>query len=166
MPELKKVIDTTGSVAASKVLLALLNEFPGLGDSTITFSTLGKDSGISFNPTSGAVFLEDRESITGHVRQMCVYPFVVIYRAAPRTEERKIRIKEWLDLLGQWLQMQPIEIDGVTYQLTEYPELVSGNRKIKNIVITNAAHCQTAWADGVEDWAVAMSMRYENEYYK
>lgn len=166
MANLKAVVDTTGSNAASKVLLDLLNRFPGLNGSVITFAALDETSGISFNPTSGAAYLENRESITGHVRQTCQYPFVIIYRAAAKTEAQKIRIKEFLDLLGRWLEMQPVTIGGNEYQLSEYPDLGAGNRKITTIVTTNAAHCQAAYQDGVEDWSLSMAMRYRNEYTK
>ena len=166
MANLKIVIDTTGSEAASKVLLDLLNEYPGLMGDVITFSTLEPDGGISFNPTSGAMFLSNREFINGHVKQVCAYPFVVIYRAAPASEIQKIRIKEWLDRLGQWLERQPVLIGDEVYQLDKYPELSSGNRVIKTIETTNSAHCQAAYADGVEDWSISLSMRYENEFDK
>ena len=167
MPNLKETIDLTGSDAASKVLLDLLNEFPGLSkDDKITFGMLGKDYGISFNPVSGAEYLMNVESIIGHVRQVCSYPFVVIYRSAPRTQEHKIRVREWLELLGRWLERQPITIDDTTYQLDEYPALNSGNRKIRGIDVTNAIYCQTAWPDGIEDWVLMMALRYDNEFYK
>ena len=91
MANLKAVVDTTGSNAASKVLLDLLNRFPGLNGSVITFAALDDTSGISFNPTSGAAYLENRESITGHVRQTCQYPFVIIYRAAAKNNYVSLR---------------------------------------------------------------------------
>lgn len=89
----QKMVDVDGAEAVSKVLLALLKTFPGLeNDKTIKFSTLSETSGIGFYPTSGAALLSDKEDITGHVKQVCLYPFSVIYRAAPKTELQKIRI--------------------------------------------------------------------------
>ena len=55
-------------------------------------------AGIGFFPTSGAAYLRDTESISGHVTQACLYPFSVIYRAAPKSEKQRMRIKEFLDL--------------------------------------------------------------------
>lgn len=163
---LKKVIDIEGSEAVSKVLLTLLNSFPGLDGKNILFSTLSEASGIGFFPTSGAALLTDKEDITGHVRQVCLYPFNIIYRAAPETEMQKIRIKEFLDALGKWLEQQPIILNKKTEQLSEYPDLDSGNRKIKSISRINPAHLSAAYNDGIEDWIISATLRYENEFDK
>lgn len=163
---LKKAIGIEGSEAVSKVLLKLLNSFPGLDDKKVSFSTLQDASGIGFFPTSGAALLSDKEDITGHVKQVCLYPFNVIYRAAPETETQKIRIKEFLDALGKWLEQQPVTIGKKTVQLSEYPELSSGNRKIKSISRTSPAHLSSAYNDGVEDWLISVTLRYENEFDK
>lgn len=168
MAKLKAVIDLEGSTAVSKVLSALLDQFPGLGSGEhFAFSTLPETGGKAFYPTSGAVYLENRESITGHVKQTCLYPFTITYRAAPATEIQRMRIKEFLDLLGQWLERQPIVIGDKGYQwIEDYPSLGAGNRKIKSILATNASHLQAAYQDGVEDWVIGMQLQYTNEYDK
>ena len=158
--------DVDGSEAVSSVLLALLNEFPGLGERTISFSTLEESSGIGFFPTSGAAILSDQEDITGHVKQVCLYPFIIVYRSAPRTEARKLKVKEFLDTLGKWLERQPVVINDVEYQLSAYPTLASGNRVIKSVGRSNPAHLEKAYDDGIEDWAVSATLRYENEFDK
>ena len=105
----KTVIDIDGSEAVSKILLDLLNKFPGLttGNKSILFSTLSDASGIGFFPISGAALQNSTEDVTGHVTQVCQYPFNVVYRAAPKSETQRIRIKEFLDALGKWLERQP-----------------------------------------------------------
>lgn len=92
----KTVIDIDGSEAVSKILLDLLNQFPGLttGGKSILFSTLSDASGIGFFPISGAALQNSTEDVTGHVTQVCQYPFNVVYRAAPKSETQRIRIKE------------------------------------------------------------------------
>lgn len=82
----KTVIDIDGSEAVSKILLDLLNKFPGLttGNKSILFSTLSDASGIGFFPISGAALQSSTEDVTGHVTQVCQYPFNVVYRAAPK----------------------------------------------------------------------------------
>jgi len=162
---LKQVIDVSGSSAASKVLLDLLNTFPGLGNDRIAFSYLDSKGGIAFWPTSGAVIISNRESITGHVRQECAYPIVIIFRLAAMKESTRLQVKEFLDLLGSWISGQSVTIGGDEYKLTEYPDL-GGNRKIRNISVTNAAHVQSAYTDGIEDWAINLQMRYTNEFEK
>lgn len=164
---IQKMIDIEGSEAVSKVLLALLNTFPGLENGkTVQFSTLAETSGIGFYPTSGAALLSDKEDITGHVKQVCLYPFSVIYRAAPKTEAQKIRIKEFLDALGKWLELQPVIINGQTYKLEGYPDIASGNRTIRSVSRTNPAHLNAAYNDGVEDWIISATLKYENEFTK
>jgi len=158
--------DVDGSEAVSSVLLTLLNTFPGLGTRKVLFSTLAETSGIGFFPTSGAAILSDTEDITGHVKQVCLYPFTIVYRSAPQNEAQKMKVKEFLDTIGKWLERQPVTINGTEYQISTYPTLSSGNRVIKSISRSNPAHLATAYQDSVEDWAISATLRYENEFDK
>lgn len=160
------IIDLDGSEAVSKVLLTLLNQFPALEGKQILFSTLSETSGLGFFPTGGAILQINTEDIIGHVHQMCLFPFTVVYRAAFKTEVQRMRAQEFLDLLGKWLEQQPVVIGGTIYQLEAYPELTSGCRKIKDITRQNLAHLSSSYADGVEDWQIALSLKYENDYTK
>lgn len=165
-PNVSRQVDVEGSDAVTRVLLTLLNTFPGLKNKTITFSTLGEAAGIGFFPTSGAVLIDNKEDITGNVKQTCAYPFNVIYRAANKTDNQKIQIKEFLDGLGKWLECQPVVIDGTSYKLNNYPDLSSGNRKIKGINRTTPAYLYAVYDTGVEDWLVSLSLKYDNEFIK
>jgi hypothetical protein len=159
------MIDVEGSDIVSTALITLLNRFPGLGDRKIAFSTLSESSGIGFFPISGAMLLSNMESITGHVRQKCAYPFNIVYRAALKTEKQKIRVKEFLDTLGRWLEQQTVEFNDETYTLLAYPDLEKG-RKIKNIVRSTPAYLERAYQDSVEDWTIRLTLSYEADYYK
>ena len=163
MAEKQYAIDIDGTEIVSTALMALLNRFPGLDGKEITFSTLSDTAGIGFFPTSGAVILSDKEDVTGHVRQVCMYPFSVVYRAAPKTETQKLRIKELLDAIGKWLERQPVVIKGEMYQLEKYPDLGKG-REIKSISRKNPGHLNGTYQDGVEDWAIAATLQYEVEF--
>lgn len=166
MPEKKQYpIDIEGTDIVSKALLVLLNQFPGLDGKEIKFSTLADASGIGFFPTSGAVLLSSAEDITGHVRQVCLYPFTIVYRAALRSDAQKMRVKEFLDALGKWLECQPVILSGAEYKLAEYPALDS-RRTIKSISRTNPGHLNAAYQDGIEDWMLAATLRYETEFDK
>lgn len=159
----QRPIDVQGSEIVSTALLQLLNQFPALDGKVIKFSSLGDASGLGFFPTSGAAILSRHESITGHVSMQCAYPFNIIYRASPRSETQKLGIKEWLDTLGKWLEMQPIVVSGVTVQLAKYPELDEG-RIITSIYRNSPGHLSAAYQDGVEDWLVSLVLRYKYEY--
>lgn len=161
----KTVIDVDGSEAVSSVLLTLLNSFPGLSArQNVLFATLSETSGIGFFPTTGAALQSDTEDITGHVKQVCLYPFSVIYRTAPKTEAQRLRIKEFLDALGKWLERQPVILNGNKCQLAEYPALSPGNRIIKTISRSSPAYLNAAYQDNVEDWLIALRLTYENEF--
>lgn len=161
----KNVIDIDGSEAVSNVLLTLLNTFPGLSDKqSILFATLGDASGIGFFPTTGAALQRSTEDVIGHVRQVCLYPFNVVYRAAPKSEAQRMRIKEYLDTLGKWLEQQPVTLGGKEYRLEEYPALASGNRIIRSISRSSPAYLNAAYQDGTEDWLIAARLSYENEF--
>ena len=158
--------DVDGSKAVSSVLMTLLNQFPGLGTRQVKFNTLEESAGIGFFPTSGAAIQSSRTNIRGHVKQVCLYPFTIVYRSSPKTEDHRLRIKEFLDTLGSWLELQPVTINGTEQKLAGYPSLNSGNREIKTITQTNPAHLNQPYQDGVEDWAMSATLQYENEFDK
>lgn len=161
----KPVIDIDGSEAVSAVLLKLLNEFPGLSArQKVQFATLEDTGGVGFFPSTGAAVEKEKEDICGHVSQRCLYPFGVVYRAAPRSETQRLRIKEFLDAMGKWLERQPVKINGKEEQLAAYPELDSGNRIIKSISRTTPAYLSDADDDGMEEWAMGLRLAYENEF--
>lgn len=161
----KASIDIDGAETVSKVLMELLNTFPGLPEKQrIMFSTLSETSGIGFFPAAGAALQSDKEDVTGHVTQVCLYPFNVVYRAAPKSEAQRMRIKEFLDTLGKWLERQPVILNGAEYRLAAYPALASGNRIIQSISRTSPAYPNAAYPDGVEDWIIAAQLSYKNEF--
>lgn len=161
----QKAIDVNGSEIVSTVLLKLLNDFPGLNGKHIKFSILEDKTGMAFFPVSGATIVSRKESITGHVSMQCSYPFNIIYRVATKTETQKLTVKEFLDALGKWLEQQPIVINGEEIKLPEYPYLDSG-RVITSIERTSPGHLSAVYQDGVEDWAISINLKYENDYDK
>ncbi len=138
---------------------------PGLDGREIQFSSLSDTSGFGFFPTTGAVLISNEEDITGHVRQVCAYPFTVVYRAALKTQAHRLRVKELLDTLGKWLEMQPVRLGGTDYQLLEYPSIGDG-REIKSISRSTPGCLNAPYQDGIEDWAIGLTLRYENEFDK
>lgn len=159
--------DIDGYEAVTSALRELLNQYPGLqqtGDE-ITFSVLLEDGGKAMFPISGAIIEREQRFILGDVRQVCLYPFYVIYRAAGLSENRKASVKEWLDNLGRWLEGQIVNISGADYRLESYPEL-TGNRRFLSITRQTPAYLSAQNDNQTEDWAIYISARYQNDFNK
>lgn len=155
--------DLDGYEVITTALRELINQYPGLatGDE-IAFSTLEAESGKSMFPINGAIIETERKDILGGTTQVCLYPFFVIYRASGLSETRKAAVKEWLDNLGRWLEKQAITINGLQYQLSQYPAL-SGKRRFLTISRQTPAYLDNT-NEQVEDWAIYISARYQNEF--
>lgn len=114
-------------------------------------------------PISGAVIQTETTDITGHVTQLCLYPFYIVYRAGSLTQNRKANVKEWLDNLGKWLERQKISIGEREYKISKYPKL-TGSRKFISISRQTPAYLDSISDDKVEDWAIYISAQYQNEF--
>lgn len=157
-------IDIDGSDLMSKLLFDLLNTFPGIpNNKEILFSTLQDSGGIGLFPTSGAVIQTEKKSITGHVEQTCLYPFTIVYRAAPKNQEQRMRIKELLDAIGKWLEQQTVTVNSHEHKLDLYP-VTNDSRKIEAISRTSPGHLDKAYQDGIEDWVLSATLKYKNEF--
>ena len=167
MAEQKQIkYDVDGYEAVTSALRELLNQYPGLErGEEIAFSVLEETSGIGMFPVSGAVVETEKRSVTGKVTEVCLYPFYIIYRASGLNENRKARVKEWLDTLGKWLEQKKVLIDGEEYTLSELPPLTDG-RKFLSISRQTPAYLDNTNEDKTEDWAIYISARYQYEYQK
>lgn len=158
--------DIDGYEAVTAALRELLNQFPGLKDGEeIAFSELQEESGIAMFPISGAIVETEKVTITGKVTEVCLYPFVIVYRASGLSENRKARVKEWLDTLGKWLEQKEIVIDNERYKLNDLPPLTDG-RKFLSINRQSPSYMDNESEDKAEDWVVSISARYQYEYHK
>lgn len=156
--------DVDGSEIMSKVLMELLNTCPALCGRKIAFSTLGEDDGLAFFPSVGAAITSEKESITGHVNQVCAYPFDIVLRCAPKTEAARMRSKELLDAIGRWLERQPVTVNGEQYTMSAYPVLAEGTREIQTISRASPSHLNATYQNGVEDWLFSGSLKYKNSF--
>lgn len=158
--------DLDGYNALTSALRELLNQFPGLkSGEEIAFSELQEDTGIAMFPTSGAIVETEKTTITGKVTEVCLYPFFVVYRASGLSENRKAKVKEWLDTLGRWLEQKEVVIDDVRYKLEDLPPLTEG-RVFLSINRQSPAYMDNTSEDKTEDWVVSISARYQYEYKK
>lgn len=165
MAEKQITYDVDGYDVITDALLTLINQYPALDGDVIKFSTLGNDSGKAMFPVSGAVVESEKENIIGHVTQVCLYPFYIIYRESGLTEESRAKVKEWLDNLGKWLEKREISISDKKYQLTEYPTL-TGERKFLKISRQTPSYLADATENMAEDWAISITAQYQYEYDK
>ena len=157
--------DVENSETLTEIVKGLLNSFPLLAkDDSFSFATLGDKNSKAFYSESGALILRERESITGYVKQDCIYPFIVMNRSGITKEKRKIAIKDWLDLLGNYLSGQPIVVDNVTYQM-EKPVLDSP-LTFKKIERTTNTYMLEPENDNTEDWVTCLQLNYTNEFWR
>jgi hypothetical protein len=153
--------DVTGYDVLTEAMKSLLNQYPGLDGEYISFEDL-EDSGIAFSADNGALVYSEKESVTAHVRQICRYPFYIVYRAGVTGEQVKLTVQTFLDGIGKWLCKEPVAIDGTAYKLTAYPKLSEG-RIIKKITRDNSYGLEPN-KDSVQDWVLPVTVEYENEF--
>lgn len=103
----------------------------------------------------------EKEDIIGNLHQVCQYPFFVVYRTASEKERQKISVQKFLDSLGKWICREPVVINGQEERLIEFPDL-SGGRIINRITRDNSYGLESQ-ENGVQDWLLPVSVRYENE---
>lgn len=156
--------DQEGYNHVTHALMDLANSYPGLENGErFFFSELPHEDGLSIIATSGSFIVEERESIVGHVRQMCAYPFTVVYRASGLSEKRKMEAKEWLDTFASWLTRQEVTVNKRQYKLDKWPEL-SGDREIRNVLRQSPTYLASINEDKSEDWITMMVIQYRNEF--
>ena len=156
--------DVDGFEEVTKALMEMVNSYPGLEDGEqFQFTMSEPEEGLSIFASSGSFIYENHESITGHVWQLCLYPFMVVCQASGLNQERKIRIKEWMDCFARWLTRQPVNIDGVTHVLNEWPKL-TGNRLIRDVTRQTPAYLGSINEDKSETWVMNLQIQYRNEF--
>lgn len=165
MAEEKQVVyDVDGYDLITDALMVLVNQYPGLvKNDKFTFSTVPTGAGKAIFATTGAVVQNEVEDVTGHVTQMCLYPFTVLFRASGLSQKNRVTAKEWLDTFGRWLERQSVEINDVEYDLEEYPE-IKGSREIRYIKRQTPSYLSAINEDKSEDWMISMQLMYRNEY--
>ena len=163
MEEVKPIgSDPTGYEYMKKAIKALLNQYPGLNGEKIYFEELGEEEGIAFSADAGALVMAERRSITDHVTQTCQFPFLLIYRTTATREFEKLSVSAFLDTLGKWLCREPVEIQGMTYRLSEYPTIADG-RKITHITRNNS-YGTVPNENKSQDWILPVSVQYTYEF--
>lgn len=158
------VPDVEGYEHVTRALMDLVNVYPGLNpDEEFSFAMDESEEGFAIFPGVGSGIYDERESITGHVVQMCQYPFTAVYRASGLNQNRKINAKEWLDTFGRWLEKQPVTINGEQVVLSAWPAL-TGEREIRQITRQTPTYFLSPAEDKSENWLIDMMIQYRNEF--
>ena len=126
------------------------------------FEELGPENGIAFSADNGSLIISERRSITDHVVQECQYPFFIIYRTSSTTEYQKLQVQSFFDGIGKWLCKEPLEINGESVRLSDYPAL-SDNRRITRVTRANS-YGLDPYESGVQDWLMPVTVQYTNEF--
>lgn len=159
-------VDVAGYDWLTEAIRALVNQFPGVENwEQVAFASLADDGGTAFYPAAGAVIEEEKVSVTGKVRQVCRYGFMMAARLTAPMEAQRLYIKEWLDSLGRWLEGQTVTVDGQQYELAAYPPMKDG-RRFLSFERMSAGYMDGVSDDHVETWAIALAARYENIFMK
>ena len=155
--------DLGGYDAVTRALWDLLNSYPDLNGDEFMFAEVDAASGKAFIPISGAKIQSETRDVTEHVTQYCLYPFMLVYKAAGLSENNKVNVKEWLEKIGRWLGKETVTIKGLEQHLTEYPEL-TGDREIVRIECTSPSYLASVNQENVEQWEIMLQAVYKNEY--
>ena len=155
MTEEKNVrIDLRTGEQITPKLLAFLNEYPDLQGDIIVFGDGSQESGLAMYPISGAVVVTEEEDITGHHTQECQYPFYLIYKVSTGSTSNRISIKEFLDDVGMWAEVQDYSV---------FDDLVDG-LKVTAVSRQTPAYLDSREENNVENWAIYLTLYYTREW--
>lgn len=123
---------------------------------------MDEDGGLIFSADGGALVMSERRSITDHVAQTCQYPFMVVCRTPATTEREKLNVQTFLETLGKWLCMEPVQIDGQDVRIEAYPALTEG-RKITRVTRSNS-YGTAPNENKTQDWILPVTVQYTYEF--
>lgn len=93
------------------------------------------------------------------------FPFTVLYRSKPTTDNDRIVREEILDNIAKWLAGNKITVNGVEHVLKEYPKLSEG-RKIMGIEQLKTVVLAGKLQDGSVDYTVDLRLDYKKQEEK
>lgn len=88
------------------------------------------------------------------------FPFTVLYRSKPTTDNDRIAREEMLTNVAKWLAGKRITVNGMEHILKEYPQLSEG-RRITGIEQLKTAALAGKLQDGSVDYTVDLKLDYK-----
>lgn len=93
------------------------------------------------------------------------FPFTVLYRSKPTTDNDRIAREEILNNIAKWLAGKKITVDGREHILKEYPQLSEG-RTITGIEQLKTVALAGKLQDGSVDYTVDLRLDYKKREEK
>lgn len=130
----------------ARALLSWLNGFPDKPVKKIAFEHLeSEDFGMTVLSMQAAY--KTKTYLRG--RYQAQYPFQILYRAQPSSDNKRLEMDEILNQIGAWAETNP-----------DKPEL-EGNAKVLKITRDSSASMINRYEGGAEDHSITMNLIYE-----
>lgn len=88
------------------------------------------------------------------------FPFMLLYRSKPTTDNDRIAREEMLNNIAKWLGGKKITANGIEYILKEYPQLSEG-RQITEVEQLKTVALAGKLQDGSVDYTVDLRLSYK-----
>lgn len=142
--------------AIEKALFLLIQECPAIPSGvSVKYGDIANNT-IGVFAQQGAVITKRYISGT-----FCAqFPFDILYRSKPTTDNDRIAREETLGNIAKWLSGKEIVVNGVRYVLNAYPQLSEG-RKITGIEQLQTVFLAGKLSDGNVDYRVKLRLDYK-----
>lgn len=157
----KQPLDIDEQQAMTKAMGLMVQQCPVVTKRGITVrieDVTPKPNVIGLFPTQGAVYVS--KYISGAFEAQ--YPFRLMYRVKPGSDDSKITAGDVLGLIGEWMEGRSITYNDDSYQVSAYPELTDG-REITAIERQTTASLFALYDDGTADYQITMVARYSRK---
>lgn len=156
-----EILNAEEQDAIGKAVLLLIKECPAVSTGIkVKYGDIA-DNTVGIFAQQGAVVT--KRYITGSFTAQ--FPFVVLYRSKPTTDNDRIAREETLTNIAKWLAGKKITVNGVEHTLKEYPQLSEG-RVITGIEQLRTVALAGKLQDGSVDYTVNLRLDYKKREEK
>lgn len=143
--QLPALVSTQEQDQISRLLLAWLNEYPGLPVTAINYEFLAEgQTGMALSVIQGAY--KTKRYLRG--RYEAQYQFKVIYRLQPSSTGTRLKADEFLDTFGDW-----------AVNRKDLP-MVGAGKKVVRLTVNSRSALFGRYENGDEDHQILMTMDY------
>lgn len=145
MERTKALVSVDEQTFVSRTLFNWLNRFPDKPVGKINFEYLQDRDGMAISTIQSAYKV--RQYITGDYQAQ--YPFKVVYRTRPSTNDERLQAEEMLNQIGEWAAANYDSLD------------LGANKRVVSISRDTAAALFARYEGGMEDYQILMNLTYE-----